>query len=254
MAKKLGRPFWFKLDTSVKPLIDAIPDENAGRAIKAALEYFETRQAVSSQDTDPLTLAAFLAMKVSVDNAYAEYEQRIENGKKGGKPTEGKKTVPSADNHMVTNTNHKVTEEEVEEEIEKELEEDLSFREKENDLSLPDSWFQKSDSIEIRRKKLASVGLGIVIINDEQLKELYDKLSLTDFEHYVGVIRDCVNKGRVYRKRTHAQAILDMARSDGKLITEQNKSSFDVDDFFEAAVRKSYKDFKGNNEFKENEQ
>ena len=259
MAKKSGRPFWFKIDMSIKPLLDAVPDENAGRAIKAALEYFETRQSVFPNDDDPLTLAPFIAMKTAVDDAYSEYEQRIENGKKGGRPRQESNTnhclpTQTNTNHVVTNTNHKVTEEEVEEEIEKELEEDLSFREKENDLSLPDSWFQKSDSIEIRREKLASVGLGIVIINDEQLKELYDKLSLTDFEHYVGVIRDCVNKGRRYTRKTHAQAILDMAKADGKLITEQNKSSFDVDDFFEAAVRKSYKDFKGNNEFKENEQ
>ena len=35
---------------------------------------------------------------------------------------------------------------------------------------------------------------------------------------------------------------------------QSESASFDVDDFFEAAVRRSYKDFKGNNEFKENEQ
>lgn len=240
MAKRLGRPFWFKLDMSVKPLIDAIPDENAGRAIKAALEYFETRQAVSSQDTDPLTLAAFLAMKGSVDNAYSEYEQRIENGKKGGKPSE--KTAASTDNHMVTNTNHMVTEKEEEKEEDKEKELEISFKERE-DSFLPADFFKKSDSMGIRRERLASVGLGLVIITDEQLKELYEKLSLVDFEHYVGAIRDCVNKGRKYTRKTHAQAILDMARADGKIITAREQSSFDVEEFFEAAVRRSYKDY-----------
>ena len=236
MAKKLGRPFWFKLDMSVKPLIDAIPDENAGRAIKAALEYFETREPITAGDSDPLTLAAFLAMKGSVDNAYSEYEQRIENGKKGGKPSE---KPPSADNHMVTTTNHMVTEKEEEKEADKEKDEDISLEGEDSFLaSLP--FFQKSDSMEIRRERLASVGLGLVIITDEQLKELYEKLSLVDFEHYVGVVRDCVNKGRKYTRKTHAQAILDMARADGKIITAREQSSFDLDDFFEASLRRSF--------------
>ena len=244
MAKKLGRPFWFKLDMSVKPLIDAIPDENAGRAIKAALEYFETREPITAGDSDPLTLAAFMAIKGSVDDAYAEYEERVENGKKGGRP-------PKSEKPPETNTNHMVTEKEEEKEEETEKDIDLSFREKEAPFSPPASWFQKRDSMEIRRERLASVGLGVVIINDEQLKELYEKLSLTDFEHYVGVIRDCVNKGRVYRKRTHAQAILDMAKADGKLIAAREKSSFDVDEFFAAALRRSYEDYPTNSTEKE---
>ena len=126
-----------------------------------------------------------------------------------------------------------------EEDKEKEL--DISFKERE-DSFLPADFFEKSDSMGIRRERLASVGLGLVIITDKQLKELYEKLSLVDFEHYVGVIRDCVNKGRKYTRKTHAQAILDMARADGKIITAREQSTFNTDDFFEAAVRASYRE------------
>ena len=34
---KMGRPSWFKLFLHHKSLIDAVPDEVAGRALKAAL-------------------------------------------------------------------------------------------------------------------------------------------------------------------------------------------------------------------------
>lgn len=239
MAKKTGRPFWFKIDMSVKPLFDAIPDENAGRAIKAALEYFETRE-LDLLSLEPLTLAAFMAVKGFVDDSYSEYEQRIENGKKGGRPPKSEK---SNTNLLVSNTNHEVIEEEKEEEKEKEIKKDISFQEVEEDApSAPfDSFFRKSDSLDIRKERCASVGVGIVHLSDADVEELYKKLSLADFEYYVGVIRNCVEKGMKYKRRTHCQAILDMAAKDGKLLRDVSRGgSFDTDEFFEAAVRKSY--------------
>lgn len=237
MAKKSGRPFWFKIDMSIKPLLDAVPDENAGRAIKAALEYFETRQSVFPND-DPLTLAPLIAMKTAVDDAYSEYEQRIENGKKGGRPRSDEKAQETNTNQEVTNTNHKVTEIE----IEKEKDKEYFFREEDSSRSSFFPFFQKSDSVDIRRERLRIVGEGLVTVNDEQLKELYEKISLTDFEHYVEVVRNCLKKGRKYSKQTHAQAIINMAQADGKIITRPQNSSFDTDEFFEAALRKSYRD------------
>lgn len=237
MAKKTGRPFWFKIDMSVKPLFDAIPDEDAGRAIKAALEYFETRE-LDLVSLEPLTLAAFLAVKGFVDDSYSEYEQRIENGKKGGRPSKSEK---SNTNLLVSDTTHEVREEEKEEEKEIEIEKDISFQEGEEDTPFVSSFFQKSDSVEIRKEKCNSIGGGRVILTDEDVEVLYKKISLTDFEYYVGVIRNCVEKGMKYRRKSHCQAILDMAAKDGKLLRETSDGgSFDTDEFFAAAVRKSY--------------
>ena len=40
------------------------------------------------------------------------------------------------------------------------------------------------------------------------------KLSLDEFNHYVSVVADCILKGKRYTRKTHYQAILDMAAKD----------------------------------------
>ena len=42
MSKKKERPSWFKMFLHQKALIDAVPDEDAGKALKGSLQYFET--------------------------------------------------------------------------------------------------------------------------------------------------------------------------------------------------------------------
>jgi predicted phage replisome organizer len=66
-----------------------------------------------------------------------------------------------------------------------------------------------------KRKILGGeLGKGVVFLSDEQMDDLLDKLSLDEFNHYVGVVADCILKGKPFRKKTHYQAILDMATAD----------------------------------------
>lgn len=58
-----------------------------------------------------------------------------------------------------------------------------------------------------------SLGEGVVLISEEQAEDLLARLTLDEFNHYVGVVRDSVLKGRRYGK-THYKAILDMAEAD----------------------------------------
>jgi predicted phage replisome organizer len=67
-----------------------------------------------------------------------------------------------------------------------------------------------------RRKYLGGIGKGVVMLSDEQMSDLLDKLSLDEFNHYVGVVADCILNGKKYTKKTHYQAILDMALKDRK--------------------------------------
>lgn len=83
MAKKSKRPSWFKLWLHHKPLIDAVPDDVAGRAVKAALNYFATGEVTQ---LGQLEMAVFSAIKSDVDEAYSDYKRDVENGKKGGRP------------------------------------------------------------------------------------------------------------------------------------------------------------------------
>lgn len=83
MAKKSKRPSWFKLWLHHKPLIDAVPDDVAGRAIKAALNYFATGEVVQ---LGQLETVLFSSIKSDIDDAHADYLRDVENGKKGGRP------------------------------------------------------------------------------------------------------------------------------------------------------------------------
>ena len=71
-------------------------------------------------------------------------------------------------------------------------------------------------SAESRRTYLGGIGKGVVFLSDEQMSDLLDKLSIEEFDYYVGVIADNELKGHRYKKKTHYQAILDMANKDRK--------------------------------------
>ena len=62
-----------------------------------------------------------------------------------------------------------------------------------------------------------TLGKGVVMLSDEQMADLLDKLSLEEFNKYVEIVADCELNGKPYRKKTHYQAILDMAEKDRKV-------------------------------------
>ena len=74
----------------------------------------------------------------------------------------------------------------------------------------------KSESTK-RRMLGGSLGKGVVFLSQEQTDDLLDKLSLEEFDYYVGVVADCILSGKQYKRKTHYQAILDMAIADRKI-------------------------------------
>jgi hypothetical protein len=49
------------------------------------------------------------------------------------------------------------------------------------------------------------------------MSDLLDKMSSEEFDYYVGVVAEMENSGKHYKKKTHYQAILDMANKDRKV-------------------------------------
>ena len=78
---------WFKMFLRNKAVFDAVPDEAAGQAIKAALTYAETGEV---PPLEPLANVVFCAVRPSIDDALREFEvireRNRENGRKGGAP------------------------------------------------------------------------------------------------------------------------------------------------------------------------
>lgn len=65
-----------------------------------------------------------------------------------------------------------------------------------------------------KRKYLDGVGKGVVMLSDEQLDDLLDKLTPDEFDRYAGIVADNELSGKHYKRKTHYQAILDMALKD----------------------------------------
>lgn len=117
----------------------------------------------------------------------------------------------SRDSHVTVTVCHAI-EEEKEKEKEKENHSIIHSGEREEDLSNPEQ----------RRRYLGGIGKGVVFLSDEQMSDLLDKLSVEEFDYYVGVIADNELKGHHYKKKTHHQAILDMAYKDRKITRVSN--------------------------------
>ena len=102
----------------------------------------------------------------------------------------------------VTVTQSNETEEEVEEDEEKEFH----------------SFIHAADKEEVKRKMLGgSLGKGVVLLSDDQMDDLLNRLSLDEFNKYVTIVADMELSGKRYRKKTHYQAILDMALKDRRI-------------------------------------
>ena len=70
---------------------------------------------------------------------------------------------------------------------------------------------------EYRRRYIGGIGKNVVFLSDEQMSDLLDKMSIEEFDYYVGVVADNELKGHHYKKKTHYQAILDMAAKDRRV-------------------------------------
>lgn len=80
-----------------KPIVDSVPDAVVGQAIKAAFNYFDSRE---EPQLDALPMVVFSAFKPYIDESFADYDRDVRNGNKGGRPkkppvTPGKGGHPS---------------------------------------------------------------------------------------------------------------------------------------------------------------
>lgn len=110
-------------------------------------------------------------------------------------------------------------EEEEEKEGEKEIHSFIHSNAREDEDGEKEPMGNFADRESIRLKYLGgTLGKGVVMLSDEQFSDLLDKLSVEEFDKYVGIVAECELKGKRYTNKTHYQAILDMANKDRKVI------------------------------------
>ena len=106
----------------------------------------------------------------------------------------------------VTVTGCHAIEEEREEDKEKEFHSFIQSAEGEEDLSFPT----------YHRKYYGKDKL--VMLSEEQVGDLLEKMSLDEFDRYFDIVESEERKGHHYKKKTHYQAILEMAMKDHKVV------------------------------------
>ena len=54
-------------------------------------------------------------------------------------------------------------------------------------------------------------------MSNEQFGDLCEKLSYDELNKYIEIVAECERNGKHFKKKTHYQAILDMAAKDRKV-------------------------------------
>lgn len=130
----------------------------------------------------------------------------------------------------VTVTDSNAIEEEKEEEGEKEKEfqsfihtaaeaDYIERKIEESNLEGSDAEVYKSELKESLKQRFfnGTLGKGVVFMSDEQFQDLIDKLGGQAVDKYFGIVAEEELKGHHYKKKTHYQAMLDMAMKDRKI-------------------------------------
>lgn len=217
MSKKTSRPAWFKMFAHQKPLIDSVPDETAGKALKAAFRYFDTQDEIN--DLDPLSLAVYAAIKPYIDEAFADYTRDVLNGKMGGRP----KRKPG-----VTHPNYQLpprTEADADADTE---------GEKEGSTAPP-----AASPTPAEKPKRTSYGqYGWVKLTDEQYSRLSNDLGETELKRCIDYVDEAAqstgNKNRwrdwnLVIRRCHRDG-WGLGRTAGKAVTDSKPFIYDPGD------------------------
>ena len=79
--KSNNRPMSFQIPLTVKPFIDAFPDDIIGRAMRLAMAYFSDKT-LPSEDESLASVAIFQILKAEIDYSFQKHEKAIMYGKK----------------------------------------------------------------------------------------------------------------------------------------------------------------------------
>ena len=143
-----------------------------------------------------------------------------------------KKLLADVNDKSMTSQRCQDIEEEIEEEKEKEEEyhsfnhsvasEEEAFIQK----RIEEEGFEGEDAEDYKKQlredlKLkymgGTLGQGVVFISNEQFGDLCTKLTLDEIHKYMDIIVECEKNGKRYKKKSHYQAILDMAAKDRRI-------------------------------------
>ncbi len=192
------------------------------KEIELCLQFFINERMVEIID-DVYCLTNFLKYQ----NQEGLNKIREQTRKRVAEYRERKRLAQSNANCNVTVTLRNDIEEERELEQEKDFQsfihtgeaEYIEQKVEESGLSGDDAEIYESelkDSLKQRKLK-GELGKGVVFLSGEQIDYLVDTFGVEAYEKYVGIVADEELKGHHYTKKTHFQAIVEMATKDRRI-------------------------------------
>ena len=80
MAKK-KRATWFKIFIHQKVMIMSADDKEVGKALKAAMQYFDTREEPGWMPKEAAMI--FADIRQYIDEAFDDYDMKVQSGRMG---------------------------------------------------------------------------------------------------------------------------------------------------------------------------
>ena len=196
--KREGRASWFKIFLHQQALIDAVPDECAGKALKAAMSYFRTGQ---EPDLAPLEKAVFSSFKQYIDESVQDYIKFSEAGQKGNNKRWGNEVSPPDTPLSPPDTPYREAEAEADTEA-------LSNKQyAEADATANYSpMINLAEMTEDRKLKIfgGELGKNVVFLSEQQIADLLEKMGLDAFDHYVDKLATYIINKNAKPKNHHA--------------------------------------------------
>lgn len=206
MARVTGKPAWFKLFFHHKAMIDAVPDEAVGKALKAIMAYFDSGEL---PELDPMTAIVFSALRPSVDDSFEDYERTSRKNRENVKKRWEKSDVPSVPNDTTcTSGNDLIPKHTKHTEGEEEAEEEVEERREDIGASTPSSSPSAKKPVKHKHGEYNNV-----LLTDEELDKL--KAEYPDWNTRIERLSAYVaSTGKTYK--SHYATIRNWARKDAE--------------------------------------
>lgn len=196
--KREGRASWFKIFLHQKALIDAVPDESVGKALKAALSYFDTGEIPI---LNPLENAVFSSLKQYIDESMQDYQKFSEAGQKGNKKRWGNEvSPPDTPRSPAVAPYH-----EAEAEADTEALSNKQYAEADATGNCS-PMTNLAEMAEDRKLKIfgGELGKNVVFLSEQQITDLLEKMGLDAFDHYVDKLATYIINNNAKPKNHHA--------------------------------------------------
>lgn len=180
--------------------------------IKLALKAFEELDMIATSDEGFISVIGWEEYQNADKLAEIREQNRERKRLQRARQKQALLGDVSQDSHGTVTGCHAI-EEEREEDEEKDKEKD-----KEKELL---SFIQSLANDDVANKERAqmtylggTLGQDVVLLNDNQWDDLYDRLSQDEIDKYVAIVAECEINGKHFKKKSHYQAILDMVEKD----------------------------------------